>query len=172
MDLAGCTVISVGDAQEMAETFARQFGAVYLRFHRRDGKARALSAPSRSVLQHLAMAGPLTVGELCGHLDRSQSVVSDIVAQLAGKGLLERQEDATDRRRRLVWLSPSGLQFLEHERDVLSVELLQRAIEAMTPAERSALRQGVGALLAADDVVPARGAAGARQTSADYLKER
>ena len=171
MDLARCTVRTVYDTQEAAELFARQFGAVYLRFHRRDAKGPGLTAASRSVLQHLAMAGPLTVGELCAHLGRSQSVVSDIVSQLADKGLLERQEDANDRRRRLVWLSPDGLLFLDRDRDVLSVELLQRAIGAMTPAERSALLQGVGALLIADDLAPARPTAPTHQPPSAYPKE-
>jgi DNA-binding MarR family transcriptional regulator len=172
MDLSRCTVRSVGDIEEMAGAFARQFEAVYLCFHRRDAKGPGLTAASRSVLQHLAMAGPLTVGELCAHLDRSQSVVSDIVSQLAGKGLLERQEDANDRRRRLVWLSPDGLLFLDRERDVLSIELLQRAIGAMTPAERSALLEGVGALLAADDMAPLRPRAPTHQPPSTHLKEK
>jgi DNA-binding MarR family transcriptional regulator len=171
MDLPQSKVRTVDDTQQMAEVFARQFGAVYLRFHRRDAKGPGLTAASRWVLQHLAMAGPLTVGELCAHLDRSQSVVSDIVSQLADKGLLERQEDLNDRRRKLVWLSPDGLLFLDRQRDVLSVELLQRAIGAMTPAERSALLQGVRALLAADDVAPLRPSVPTHQPPSAYIKE-
>ena len=172
MDLVRRKVWSMGDIEDMAETFARQFGSVYLRFHRRDAKGPGLTAASRSVLQHLAMAGPLTVGELCAHLDRSQSVVSDIVSQLADKGLLERQQDAHDRRRRLVWLSPDGLLFLDRERDVLSVELLQRAIGAMTPAARSALLEGVGALLTADDMAPARPKAPTHRPPSAHSKEK
>jgi DNA-binding MarR family transcriptional regulator len=95
------------------------------------------------------MSGPLTVGEAAGHLQRAQSVVSDIVTQLAGKGLLERWRDPRDRRRTLVWLTPSGLQFLERDRDVLSVELLAAAFAQMTAAEREALSIGVDALLRA-----------------------
>lgn len=142
------------DTREAAEGFARQFGALYLRFHRRDAKGAGLTAASRSVLQHLAMTGPLTVGELRHHLDRAQSVVSDIVAQLTAKGLLECHDDAHDRRRRLVWLSPAGFELLERDRDVLSLDLLERALGAMSPDERAALLGGVAALLRADDTVP------------------
>jgi len=105
------------------------------------------------VLEHLALAGPLTVGELSSHLDRAQSVVSDIVAHLEGAGLLERQSDPTDRRRRLVWLSPYGRELLTRDRDVLSVELLERAFTLMTDDERLALMDGIDALLRADDTV-------------------
>lgn len=39
------------------------------------------------VLRHLAMSGPLTVGEMARHFGRAQSVVSEIVDGLEDKGL-------------------------------------------------------------------------------------
>jgi DNA-binding MarR family transcriptional regulator len=138
---------------EVAEFFARSFPAVYLRFHRRDEKGSQLPTASRAVLQHLALSGPVTIGELCDHLDRAQSVVSNIVAHLEQKGLVERQDDPDDRRRRLVWLSPFGRSFLQHDQEILSVELLRSAVATMAPADRAALARGMEALLAADDAV-------------------
>jgi hypothetical protein len=91
-----------------AERFAGLFRAIYLTFHRRDGPRNELSGASRAVLQHLAMSGPLTVGEAAVHLDRAQSVVSEIVDGLTRKDLLERERDPGDRRRTLVWLTPAG----------------------------------------------------------------
>ena len=154
MDRPVRTVTGV-DAHEAAEIFARQFPAMYLRFHRRDAKGTALTPASRAVLQHLALAGPVTVGELCGHLDRTQSVVSDIVAHLEEDGLVERQDDPADRRRRLVWLSPSGHELLARDHDVLSVELLERAFAELPDSERRALLEAVDALLRADDAAGA-----------------
>ena len=144
------------DPDDVAESFARSFPAVYLRFHRRDEKGSQLPTASRAVLQHLALSGPVTVGELCDHLDRAQSVVSDIVAHLEEKGLVERQDDPEDRRRRLVWLSPFGRDFLQHDQEILSVDLLRSAVSAMAPADRAALARGMQALLAADDAVCGR----------------
>jgi DNA-binding MarR family transcriptional regulator len=138
------------DVAEVAGSFAHSFPAVYLRFHRRDEKGSQVPTASRAVLQHLALSGPVTVGELCDHLDRAQSVVSDIVAHLELKGLVERQDDPDDRRRRLVWLSPGGRNFLQHDQEILSVELLRSAIAEMAPADRAALARGMQALLAAD----------------------
>jgi DNA-binding MarR family transcriptional regulator len=143
----------VDDTRDAAERFARQYPAVYLRFHRRDGKGAGLASASRAVLEHLALAGPLTVGELSRHLDRAQSVVSDMVAHLEDAGLLERQSDPADRRRRLVWLTPSGHNLLARDRDVLSIELLERAFAVMADDERVALITGIDALLHADDVI-------------------
>jgi DNA-binding MarR family transcriptional regulator len=149
----------VSDARSAAEHFAQQFPAIYLRFHRRDGKGTGLTGASRAVLEHLALAGPLTVGELSGHLDRAQSVVSDIVAHLEAADLLERQSDPADRRRRLVWLSPAGRELLDRDRDVLSVQLLERAFAVMAADERLAVMHALDGLLRADD-----DAAGSRPT--------
>jgi len=86
-----------------AERFADLFRAVYLTFHRRDGPRSQLPGASRAVLEHLALAGPLTVGEAAAHLNRAQSVVSEIVSHLERQGLLEREDDPADRRRTLIW---------------------------------------------------------------------
>lgn len=98
----------VRDERERAERFAERFRAVYLTFHRRDGPRSQLAGASRAVLEHLAMAGPLTVGEAAAHLSRAQSVVSEIVSHLEDQGLLERENDPADRRRTLIWLTPAG----------------------------------------------------------------
>ena len=139
--------------QSAASDEARQFGelfpAVYLRFHRRDGKRRELPGASRAVLQHLTLTGPLTIGEMAKHLSRAQSVVSEMVAHLERDGLLERMQDPKDKRRSLVWLSDKGLSLLEREREVLSSELLTRAMTRMKSADRLALLRGMHALLAA-----------------------
>ena len=138
------------DVSADAAAFERLFEQTYLRFHRRDGKRSALSGASRAVLLHLALSGPLTIGEAARHLDRAQSVVSDIVTQLEVKQLLERQTDPRDRRRSLVWLTPQGFDRLERDRDVLGRELLERAMSELAPQQRAVLLQGLRALLAAD----------------------
>jgi DNA-binding MarR family transcriptional regulator len=133
-----------------AQRFGQLFPAVYLRFHRRDGKRSELPGASRAVLQHLTLSGPLTVGEMARHLSRAQSVVSEIVEHLERDGWLERMRDPKDKRRSLVWLSEQGLAKLEREREVLSAELLAKAMARMTAADRSALLRGMQALIDAD----------------------
>ena len=90
------------DPRAQAERFAELFRAVYLTFHRRDGPRSQLAGVSRAVLEHLALAGPLTVGEAAAHMVRAQSVISEIVTHLEGQGLLEREDDPADRRRTLI----------------------------------------------------------------------
>jgi len=142
------------EAQEDARRFGELFPAVYLRFHRRDGKRRELPGASRAVLQHLTLTGPLTVGELAKHLSRAQSVVSEIVEHLERDGWLERMRDPADKRRSLVWLSEAGLAELERDREVLSRDLVARAMARMTSAERRALLRGMTALVRAHETRP------------------
>lgn len=136
-----------GADEAFAAAFEHAFQRIYLQFHRRDGKRSGMSAASRSVLTHLAHTGPLTVGEMAGHLDRAQSVVSDIVTGLEAKDLLAREPDPADRRRTLVWLTPDGLAALETDRQVLSVDLIRRAAAALPTDRRAALLDGLRTLL-------------------------
>ena len=148
----------MNDARKAAEALAELFPAIYLRLHARHFKrGHRVNAAGVAVLQHLALAGPLTVGEAAVHFDRAQSVVSEIVDRLAARGLVERMRDERDRRRVLVWLLPAGFDELERDREVLSRELVGAAMERMKPAARRALVQGMRALvIAADELATQR----------------
>jgi DNA-binding MarR family transcriptional regulator len=122
-----------------AERFDDLFRQVYLTFHRRDEKRSQLSGASAAVLTHLSMSGPLTIGELAAHLDRAQSVASDIVSGLERKGLVERRDDRTDRRRTLVWLTEHGEDALRAYDSVLGHDRLQYALARLTTAETDGL---------------------------------
>jgi DNA-binding MarR family transcriptional regulator len=135
--------------EDEAERYAELFRAVYLTYHRRDGPRSGLTGASRAVLGHLAVSGPLTVGEAARHLDRAQSVVSEIVDQLAGKGLLERERDPADGRRTLVWLTPDGQRALRHDGDVLGIDRLAAALARLPAEQRTALITATAALVAA-----------------------
>ena len=139
----------VSTASTAARAYAALFPVVYLRFHRRDGKQRRLSGASRAVLLHLGQAGPLTVGECAKHLGRAQSVVSEMVDQLEKNGLLARVRDGADRRRMLVWLTDEARARLSDEQEVLSLDVLERAMGRMTPRERRLLLDGTRALVQA-----------------------
>jgi DNA-binding MarR family transcriptional regulator len=139
----------VSDDEERAERFADRFRAVYLTFHRRDGPRSQLQGASRAVLEHLALAGPLTIGEAAAHLDRAQSVVSEIVSHLEGQGLLERESDPADRRRTLIWLTPAGRGALRRDREVLGLDLLARALARVPPGQAEDLIAGLQALVQA-----------------------
>ena len=135
------------DEQAQAERFAELFRAVYLTFHRRDGPRSQLAGASRAVLEHLALAGPLTVGEAAAHLSRAQSVISEIVTHLERAGLLEREDDPADRRRTLIWLTPSGHDALRRDREVLGVDHLARTMARLAPGQADELIAGLATLV-------------------------
>jgi DNA-binding MarR family transcriptional regulator len=144
----------MNDARRAADELSRLFPAIYLRLHaRRDKPERRAPSQSRAVMQHLAMSGPLTVGEAARHFSRAQSVVSELVDRLEAEGLCERMRDQRDRRRVLVWLTPAGLELLERDRQVLSSQRVLQAMQRMKPAARHALVEGMRALVAAADEV-------------------
>ena len=140
-----------------AERFAEVFRAVYLTFHRRDGLRSQLPGASRAVLEHLALAGPLTVGEAAAHLGRAQSVISEIVTHLERQGLLEREDDPADRRRTLIWLTPGGHDALRRDREVLSVDHLARALALLPAARADDLIAGLRALVGLASPAPHEG---------------
>jgi DNA-binding MarR family transcriptional regulator len=133
--------------QARAERFVELFHAVYLTFHRRDRPRSELPGASRAVLEHLALAGPLTIGEAAAHMRRAQSVISEIVTHLERDVLLERQTDPGDRRRTLIWLTPRGHEALRRDREVLDVDLLARAMARLPPGQADALNAAMRALI-------------------------
>ncbi len=133
--------------QAQAERFAELFHAVYLTFHRRDRPRSELPGASRAVLEHLALAGPLTIGEAAAHMCRAQSVISEIVAHLERDGLVERENDPGDRRRTLIWLAPAGHEALRRDREVLGAGLLARAMARLPPGQADALNAAMRALI-------------------------
>jgi len=139
----------VSDEEQRAERFAERFRAVYLTFHRRDGPRSQLQGASRAVLEHLALAGPLTIGEAAAHLNRAQSVISEIVSHLENQGLLERESDPADRRRTLIWLTQAGHGALRRDREVLGLDLLARALARLPPGQADDLTAGLQALVQA-----------------------
>ena len=131
-----------------AAEFEGLFREVYLAFHRRDAPRSSMAGASRAVLQHLVLAGPLTVGEMAVHLDRAQSVVSEIVTHLERDGLLEREADPADRRRTLVWLTDGGRAALDRENRVLDLPLVATALDGMPAETAAALLAALRSLLA------------------------
>jgi DNA-binding MarR family transcriptional regulator len=70
--------------------------------------AEGLNPTQAEILSHLIRRGPVRQVDLAAALGVSAASLSDSVASLVGKGLVERMPDPGDRRARQVSLSPSG----------------------------------------------------------------
>ena len=140
------------NSREFIRDYSRLF---HLFYRRRDPRAYRPRPETTALLEHLTSSGPLTIAEVSNHLDISQSASSEQMARMIKRGLISRIPDEVDRRRHLVWLTPRGRKLLTEERQVLSAELIARAIDNMTLKQQRNLQEGIGALIeAAIDLQP------------------
>jgi DNA-binding MarR family transcriptional regulator len=138
----------VRNAADAAERFMQYYARTFLLFHRRQTRSEPRLTPQgHMLLVHLSGSGPLTIGELSAHIERTQSVVSEMVDALEGRGLLARVRDPRDRRRTLVWLTDAAIELIAREQEVLDRERLRQALAAMSEVERDRLLAAFEALL-------------------------
>ncbi|MYV97461.1 MarR family winged helix-turn-helix transcriptional regulator [Streptomyces sp. SID3343] len=117
-------------------------------------RSLALAPRHLSLLAYLLFDGPTTVNDLAARLEVAPTTVSLMVAELSRKGILERREDAADRRRRIVDITaakrPSIADWLAR-----GAGAWRRALEPLTPDERrmfvDTLRAYEAAMGAEDD---------------------
>jgi MarR family 2-MHQ and catechol resistance regulon transcriptional repressor len=110
-----------GTLRECAESHIRSLGLCYSDF---------------AVLEALLHKGPTPVNTIGAKVGLTSGSITAAVDRLALKGLVERREDAADRRARMVHLTAAGRKlasaaFAEH------VAAMQRATAGLTPAERA-----------------------------------
>jgi len=99
------------------------------------------------VLAHVAE--PVPISEIARRLGLSQAAAGRNVEQLVTLGIVERRESPDDRRVKLVYLSPSGLEIAdqhhEHKRQALKEITGRLAVE-----DRRRLSAALGPILAGD----------------------
>lgn len=88
-----------------------------------------------SLLSYLLFDGPMTVNELAERLEVAPTTVSLMVGDLSREGILERREDESDRRRRIISIVPE-------RRPAITAWLgrgataWRRALDPLTPDQR------------------------------------
>lgn len=95
-----------------------------------------------AVLEALLHKGPLPVNSLGKKVLLTSGSITTAVDRLEQRGLVERKNDANDRRARIVHLTKEGTRvirelFTEHEKD------LERAVSFLSRAEIEALADGL-----------------------------
>lgn len=152
----GSTPVRVGSTQDDA---ASQMLLLFFRLlgPRRQGpdlprQVRALLKSGYLAPRHLralaviTLAGPMTVSEVARQEGLALSTASLLVTQLADAGLVERHEDAGDRRRTVVSVAP---RFQRESWAVLDSKLapLRRALGRMGPRQTRVLLDGLRILM-------------------------
>jgi DNA-binding MarR family transcriptional regulator len=93
----------------------------------------------------VAMHGPLSVSQLAQREGCATTTASLVTTQLADAGLIERREDAEDRRRTVITVAPA---FRKDSQQVLNTRLapLRRAMERMGPDRARIVMEGLAIL--------------------------
>ena len=111
-------------------------------------------------LMMLAGKSDQTVSQLAERLGSGKPAASILIDRLVQLGLVQRTEDANDRRRTLVALTDAGSDLVARLRQG-NLDQMVEWLQAMAPADLAALRRGLEALAAiaaasVDDGVGAR----------------
>lgn len=119
---------TIPNPRALAELFEQIIRAVY-----RDAYSSGLNPAQWWALRYLARtsAGLRTPAALASSYLAGRSTISQTVASLVGKGLVEKTRDHQDGRSRRLTLTPAGRRMLKHD----PIERLTRAIEGLS-AER------------------------------------
>jgi DNA-binding MarR family transcriptional regulator len=104
------------------------------------GAVASISAPEMDVLQEVFDLGSMDVGDLRARLAAPKQSLARNLNQLEARGFVTRETDPTDRRRRLVTLTPTGFTFAkdatERRRAALRQAFLSAGPDAVTGARR------------------------------------
>jgi len=106
-----------------------------------------LSIGQLRTLMLLAADGDTTISDIAVCLDIGKPASSILVDRLVQLGLARRTEDANDRRRTLVTPTEAGEELVTRLRQG-NLDRFAQWLEAMTPDDLSALRQGMQSLRA------------------------
>jgi DNA-binding MarR family transcriptional regulator len=110
----------------------------------RRGFAGIFTVPQQRILVRLE-DGPLSNKDLAESQGVSVAAMSRAVAQLARKGLVQRHDDAHDRRLVLLSLSPKGRTHLAEHSKRMQALFVQR-VASLSADDREALSRGLGLL--------------------------
>ena len=144
------------DLDEHSDEVARLYPAVYRRFHVSKQRLPGTDLTPRMlwILQHLASAGPSTLGELAEASGVKKSTTTELVDRLEARGYVGRMRDERDARRVFVGLTAPGERRATRAPSVLAGEPLRAALARMSHDEREALVRGLRALVRAGEEHP------------------
>lgn len=105
-----------------------------------------LTASQSRAIVFLAFRGPLIISELAKLLGIGNPAASTLVQQLVQQELVERSEDAKDRRRTLVRLTERGVELMRGRRELREAQF-RRWLSQLSDDELAGLQRGIGPLV-------------------------
>src|SRR5262245_4472748 len=110
-----------------------------------EARESGLTGPQVTVMACLVTRGPMALTELSRTLSMSHSTASGIVDRLQRRGLVQRRDDAADRRRTAIAVTDNVTQYV-HRLEAGPAGRLVGALEKATPDQRRLITKGVKAL--------------------------
>ena len=128
-------------------TVADELGMAVTRLARllRQQAGADLTPTMRAAVGTIAQEGPLTLGELAAIEQVAPPTATKVVAKLEEQGLVEREDDPSDRRVVRVLLSDAGRRWLDADRRRRHAWLAER-IDALPKADRRRLHDAIEVL--------------------------
>ncbi len=108
-------------------------------------KSTGLSMPQFGILMNLHYRHSCGVSDISDRMDISAAAASQLVEKLVQSGLLERAEDPSDRRAKLLTLSAQGQALIESGLEARS-SWVDDLTAALTPDEYESVAAALGAL--------------------------
>jgi MarR family transcriptional regulator, organic hydroperoxide resistance regulator len=107
-----------------------------------EAEERGLTGPQVTLIASLVSRGPMMLTELSRTLGMSHSTASGIVDRLASRGLVQRNADATDKRRTRIVVTDKVTRYVK-ELEAGPAGRLAAALAAATPDERRTIAKGL-----------------------------
>jgi DNA-binding MarR family transcriptional regulator len=109
------------------------------------GSEAGLTPTRISVLLTVVRQGPIRLADLALTESLNPTMLSRVISDLAGAGLVERMSDDSDRRAAWVEVTDAGRQVAEKMRQERT-DALNRALEGLSAHERSLIERALPAL--------------------------
>lgn len=104
------------------------------------GTARVVTGSDLQALRVLDRGGPMTYGELAGHLLLDRTTISRMAARLLSAELVSRVTDEEDKRKAWLAVTSAGRKALARV-EAVYIEFYEVAIADWSPADRAAARR-------------------------------
>jgi DNA-binding MarR family transcriptional regulator len=119
------------DLHSPVEAYMRTIFTRLLTSMARNLRHENLSLAQLAALHFVDQRGQIRIGDLCAELDLPQPAASRLISEMVDRDLLERREDAEDRRAKVITLSAAGRTLIE----AISRQRVSEANEAMVNIE-------------------------------------
>lgn len=137
---------------EDAHTVLRVYPQIYLACHRehrtRSSSPDGMTSREATLLAHVADPAGIEPTILARHLGIGKPALSAALSRLSALGFVVVAPNESDRRRRLVRLTPSGREMIA-QNSVLNIDRVRAMLDALAPERRRAAVRGLIELAAA-----------------------